>query len=357
PVVLQAPANQPFAAAQTQSVETEELRGLASQSCAEPANEQWLVGGSTAVGASTTVNLGNPAGKPATVQLTVFDEEGQVDSAQTSGVLVPAGSERIVSLNGYAPGRDRLAVRVVSTGAAVTASLGIGQVDGLQSFAVDAVTRQLTAETTLVVPGVAHPGDADDAGPTDVGHLDEFPMVVRALSAEARNGTAVVTALHGDGTRTELGEIELSGAAVGELSVESWPEQANAVVIEADVPIVGGVLGTTAGTLRDTAWFTPAPELPVDTEVAVPVVSRGQLVLANTGEQEAEVRVTGSGTAEQTYRVPAGAAIVVQAAADSRIFSDAPVHAGVRIASGGDLAGYPVLAENERTAALTVYPR
>ena len=364
PEVLRVAAGSGFAAAQTQAVQTETLRGLTAQSCAEPVNEQWLVGGTTMVGSSTTVNLGNPSEKPATVQLTVFDENGRVDSAQTSGVLVPAGSERVVSMNGYAPSRERIAVRVVSTGAAVTASLGVAQVTGLQSFSVDTVTRQLAADTTLVVPGVTNLGDgAHSHGET--GDADEFQVVVRALSTTGRSGTATVRAVLGDGTSTDLGTLDLAGAKVGELTVKQWPEKANAVVIDADVPIVGGVLGQAAGTgQHDTAWFTPAPRLPADTEIAAAVVDRGQLVLTNPGTEDATVRLgasaafaEGSATPPQEYRVPAGAAIAVSTPGDSVILSSAPIYAGVRIALGGDIAGYPVLAEQERVTAITVYPR
>ena len=356
PTVLRAPVGEPFAAAQTQAVSTPELRGLAAQACVEPANEQWLVGGTTAVGAATTLNLGNPSEKAATVELTVFDEDGQVDSAMTSGVLVPAGSERIVSLNGYAPGRERLAVRVVSTGAAVSASLGFGQVDGLQSYAVDAITRQLAPETRLVVPGVMNRLAADE-GPTDADHLEGSPVLVRALAADGGSGRATVSALFGGGAEAEvLGEIELSGSAVGELEVPQWPAGALAVVIDSEVPIVGGVMGAAAGNrMHDTAWFAPAPELPVDEPVAAPVVG-GQLVLVNDGDTEAAVRV-GAGEAERSYRVPAGGALAVQTGRDSLIVSDAPLHAGVSIASGGDIAGYPVQADLETSVALTVHPR
>src|SRR5690606_38739498 len=98
PAVLTVPATESFAAAQTQAVVTETLRGLTAAACTEPTNEQWLIGGATMLGVSTTLSLGNPFDVPATVQLTVYDENGPVDSAQTSGVLVPPGSERTISL-------------------------------------------------------------------------------------------------------------------------------------------------------------------------------------------------------------------------------------------------------------------
>lgn len=357
PEVVRAPAGEPFAAAQTQRVRTSNLEGLTALSCAQPVNQQWLVGGTTTVGATATINLGNPGEKPATVELTVFDEDGQVDAAQTSGVLVPAGSERIVSLNGYAPDRERLAVRVTSTGATVTASMEVGQVDGLQSFSVDTVTRQLEPAQRLVVPGVASLAE-DEHGPGDVGHAHGSPIAVRALSANGAPGTVTARAMMGDGTSLELGTFELSGTAVGELTVNEWPEKANAVVLDADVPIVGGVMGAALGErIADGAWFSPAPELPADAEVAAAVAPGGRLILANPGDSEARVTVSGSGEATQRYRVPAGAAVAVQAGADSRILSDAPIHAGVSMVAGGALAGYPVLAEIDRSGSLTVFPR
>ncbi|MBN9613032.1 MAG: hypothetical protein J0H64_06155, partial [Actinobacteria bacterium] len=173
-----------------------------------------------------------------------------------------------------------------------------------------------------------------------------------------RSGTATVRAVLGDGTSKDLGTLDLAGAKVGELTVKQWPEKANAVVIDSEVPIVGGVLGQAAGAgQHDTAWFAPAPLLPADTEIAAAVVDRGQLVLMNPGAEDASVRVSGSGTSPQEFRVPAGAAIAVSAPGDSSITSSAPIHAGVRIAYGGDIAGYPVLAEQERVTAITVYPR
>ncbi|MBO1900618.1 hypothetical protein J4H92_01480 [Leucobacter weissii] len=357
PQVFRAAADETFAAAQRQDVSSDNLRGLTALACAEPLNEQWLVGGATSVGVSTTLNLGNPYDVPATVELTVYDEEGELDAAQTSGVLVPARGERVVSLNGYAPGRERLAVRVVSTGAAVTASLGVGQVDGLSSFAVDTVTRQAEAQNTLVVPGIVNLSEHEH-GPGDAGELDAFPVVVRALSASGEAKTARVRALLGTGGSEDLGTLEFDGAAVAELIVRHWPEEAHAIVIEADAPIVGGVLASAdAGGEHDYAWYAPAPELPEETEHAVAVVDGGSLVIANPGSSEAEVRVSGAKTDPSDYVVPAGGAMVVRAPADARLSSTVPVFATVRVASRSDLAAYPVLAAAERTTALTVYPR
>ena len=351
-------AGQPLAAAELQKVATPNLQGLVATACAAPAHEQWLVGGSTGLGVSTTLVLGNPFEVPATVVVTVFDQDGQLDQQKIAGVLVPAGSQRIVSINGYAPARDRFAVRVSSTGAAVTASLGVSHTVDIRSYAVDTVSRQLAPSTTQVFPGVQNVL-AHDHGPTaEVQEVDEFPMVVRVLAPGGERGSAQIQAMMPDGTQETLGTVEFANLGVVDFAVPHWPEEAQGVVVTASAPIVAGIFGTAdQAPEHDYAWFAPAPLLPADTNTAVALVPGGQLVLANPSSAEAEV------TFDTGVRVtvPAGAAVVAPAEAvpngSAELRSSAPITAGVRVVSGARIAGYPVLPAAEAATALTVYPR
>lgn len=393
PQVLKAAPGEPFAAAQVQQVSTEDLRGLAASTCAEPTNEQWLIGGDSTLGVSTTVSLANPTAVPATVQLTIYDEHGPVDAGAVSGVLVPAGSERTVSLSGYAPGRDRLAVRVTSTGAPVTALLLVSQTKAISSYQVDTLTRQVTPSISLVVPGVTNIS-SHTAGPNDVGTDEGFPVLVRLLAPAGETGTATVSAMLADGTTRALGAVDFSGASVAQLITSEWPEQANAVRIDATAPVIGVVMGSAeSGTEHDYAWFTPAPSIAADEPVAAAVVSGGQLVIANPGSVTATVRLAPAGAniaggsnsgegaganaggsapntgaanagaapaapvAGTEVKIPAGGAVVVPAPQAAVLTSDQPVHAGVRLGSGGNLAGYPVLTALFRVDSLRVYTR
>lgn len=357
PTVVTAPSDEALGAAQIQAVETETLRGAAASACGEPLNEQWLVGGGSSLGVSTTITLGNPGTVAATAELTVYDEDGQVDAVQTAGILVPPGTAQTVSLNGYAPDRDRFAVRVVSTGAPVTATLGIGQVSGLDPFAVSSATRQPEPAERLVVPGIANVSDRE-MGPSDAGEGDAFPVIVHALAPGGETGSARVWAVDKNGKRTDLGDVPLAGGAVGELRIATWPKGAEAAVIESDAPIVAGLLGTAIdGRQRDAEWFAPAPRIAADTPVGAPVVAGGRLVIANLGEEEARVTITGAGGKAKTIKVAAGAATSTAAPASAVIESSGPVYAGVRYVSGGDIAGYPILAPDPRDGELTVYTR
>lgn len=346
-----------IAAAQTQKLSSPTLSGLTASGCVEPVNEQWLVGGGSTLGLSTTLSLGNASEVPATVQITVFDEAGEIDAVQTSGVIVAPGAEQIVSLNGYAPNRERLAVRVTSTGAPVAASLGIARVDGIVPVGASTVTRQLRAEQLLVIPGVSNEDSHDhETVPTDTGPADRFPVLVNALTPGDVAGKARVFATDPDGTRTELGEIDLEPHTVGNLAVESWPHEATAIIIESEVPVFAGAEGASnSGETHDFQWFAPAPELVKDATTAAPVVADGALVIVNSGDVPAEVSVTGGKTQEVT--VAPGAAVTVAGTGKRAITSSEPVHAGVQLRGSGRIAGYPISPRAEHTGELTVYTR
>lgn len=360
PAVYTAPSSEPLAAAQSQQVSTESLRGAVASACAEPVNEQWLIGGASTLGISTTLSLGNAGDVPATAQLTVFDENGVVAATESlSGVLVAPGSEQTVSLNGIAPDRERLAVRVESTGAPVTASLGVAQVAGIDPFAVSTVNRQAEPSEQLVIPGIANVSDRRE-GPSDAGEGDEVPVTVRALAPGEAGGTARVRSLDAHGESVDLGTIELEPGSVSEVQVPTWPLGATTVVINADVPVVASVQGSAReGDERDSEWFTPASALPADAASAAAVVRGGRLVVANAGTESAVVEVasvSGEGRTRSETIEP-GATAMISAPADAVITTTAPVYAGVRYLNGGDLAGYPVLEPDPRDGELTVYPQ
>src|SRR5690606_6102404 len=139
----------------------------------------------------------------------------------------------------------RLAVRVTSTGAPVTAVLGVAAVDGLNPVGAASVTRQLRAETHVVIPGIANFDDHQhDEAPGHGDEVDRFPVLVHALATSDRDAAAQVVAIDDAGARTELGTLELRAGAVASLLVPSWPERANAVVIESEVPVYAAAYGT-----------------------------------------------------------------------------------------------------------------
>lgn len=346
-------------AAQYTAVKTATIAGAAASTCVSPANSQWLIGGSSTLGVSTTVTIGNPSDVIATVHLAVFDENGRIDASESAGVIVPAGGQQTVSLNGFAPDRERLAVQVTSTGAPVTASLGVAHIVNLTPFAISSGTRQLRPAMTSVIPAVMH---RDVSGrenrASDAGDGDEVPVTVRVIAADGAEGVARVRAVDAAGSITELGTINLAADTVGDLVVAKWPKQANAVIVEADVPVYSAaraaarMLGS-----QDYEWFSAAPVINADSEVAVPVVKGGQLVVTNPGTTTAEVSVRATGGATANVKVPAGAAVPIALSGASVLSTNAPVYAAVRVVGDNRMAGYPIVPEIDRDGELTVYLR
>ena len=357
PEVLSFGGDDPLAAAQLQNVSTETLRGSVASACAEPLNEQWLIGGSTDLGVTTTLNVGNPGRVPATVQVTAFDEAGQVDAVQTAGVIVAPGAQVTISLNGYAPDRARLAVRVSSTGAPVTAALSVGHRVGLTSFGVSSVDRQAAPDTRLVIVGVANSA-GDKQGPSDAGEGDPYPVTVRAFAPGGESTTASVRALDGKGHATDLGVIEIAPDAVGELKVSTWPRGSAAIEVRSDVPVIASALGSAErGADHDYEWFTPSPAITAGETVAVPVVGQGVVYVAHPGEGAVEVTVTDAKGKARSTELSPGSVRSVAVPANSTLTATGEVFAGVRYLEGADIAGYPVLPATQRDGTLTVYTR
>ncbi|WP_244301265.1 hypothetical protein [Leucobacter insecticola] len=86
------------------------------------------------------------------------------------------------------------------------------------------------------------------------------------------------------------------------------------------------------------------------------MVAGGSLVIANIGDTEAKVELAGDKGKPRTVTVPAGAAVVADGGS-AVLTSSAPVSAGVRYVSGGDIASYPVQTGDAREGELIVYTR
>lgn len=276
-----------------------DLRGLVAGTCRAPAVETWLVGGATAVGTSARLVLQNPGATPAVVRLELWGPAGAVEPAGTPEYLVPAGSERVVLLEGVAAGQDRLVVRLTSSGGLVTAYLQDSALRGLMPAGVDLVVGGTAPATTQVVTAVSV---ASGAG----GGTADVPLV-RLLAPDA-SGTAAVTVLGPDGTVPLPGteSVALDGGAVIDVPLDGLPAGEYTLVVTADVPVVAGVMltsGTGAGAAEpttdaplDRAWL---PGVAPGTEGALALAGDAawRLVLAAPGAEataEATVDVLGA---------------------------------------------------------------
>ena len=98
-----------------------DLAGLTAATCQAPANDLWLLGARTNVGATAVLQLTNPSQTPADVDLELYGAAGPVEGPGSRGIAVGPGETKSVVLAGLAANQDSLAVRVRSSGGPVAA--------------------------------------------------------------------------------------------------------------------------------------------------------------------------------------------------------------------------------------------
>lgn len=290
----------PRAAAASASITAAgDLRGLAAASCQVPAADQWLVGGSTALGSSATLVVTNPGATPAEVTIEVFGPSGAVDLAASAGLLVAAGAERALLLEGVAAEQARIAVHVSAAGGLISARVQDSRLDGFTPAGVDLVSAGAAPATRQVVAGLVV-GDSELDAPD--------AAVLRLLAPGGADTTARLSLLGPAGIVTLPGAdtVELAGGEVTDLSLGGLPAGAYTAVIDAGEPVVAAAMITRPGLpgelddgpTLERAW-SAATTPGTDGAIARPAQVTGTVVLTGVG---AEADGSGTGSADGVLR-------------------------------------------------------
>ncbi|MBN9606129.1 MAG: hypothetical protein J0G30_05915 [Actinomycetales bacterium] len=318
PTVLTLPAGSsvPPAGVQTQIVLDPGLTGLAMTACSEPSSTNWLVGGSTTTGRTTLLLLANPGDVDAQVSLDIWGESGAVAAAGARGIVVAAGTQRVLSLAGFAPDLTAPVVRVTSRGGSVAAALQTSVVRGITDGGVDVVGPSAAPGLDLVVPGVRILGSGAVANALAREGWDDAAAIVRLAVPGADPAKVRVTLVPDDpSVGSSFFELDVDAGATAEAPLDSGvetesgaaiPDGSYTVLIESDQPVVGGVRATAAleppagaedefggpaAPASDLAWFPAAVPLGGDVETPTGTASGTLLALANPGEQPVTVTV------------------------------------------------------------------
>lgn len=342
-----------LAAAGSASVDDSDLSGFAASDCAPALMESWLVGGSAATGAADLVVLANPSANAATVDLTVYGAEGGVQPATGTDLVVPAHTQRIVSLASLALGEASPVIRVNADDAPVQASLQTSLTRTLVPGGVDQVGTTAAPDTTQIVPSFTVAAEPGESGATETG------TVVRVLApSDDTDVTITAQPLDGGAPVTEVvtvqagipAEVDLAGMETGDYRLE----------VSAGDPVVTSVWTTTgfdAGS--DFAWATAPARLGVASLVAVAAGPSPVLALSNEGEDDAVVTID-SAAGSQEVTIGAGATERVSVSAGT-VLRLAPgtdtVRALVSYRGTGALASYAVIPADAAAEPVTVYPQ
>jgi hypothetical protein len=375
-----------LAAAQSQVVDAEGFTGLAATGCAEPNASIWLVGGATTVGRTTLLTIGNPSEVDATVAITIFSEEGVVRAPGMAGIHVAAGSQRVLSLAGYAPDLASPIVHVESRGGRVAAWLQQTVTRVLDPGGVDLIGESTEPALSQVVPGVRildAIGVSRTLGRQD--YADLVPVVRLGVPGDD-DATVTVNVIPDDPSLTGTSfEIEVAGGTVADIPLDAGAHTESSEVgladgmytvrVEADRPVLAAVRVSTAeepsvpvaqaspfvppaAPETDFAWLPSAPELTAGTMVAVPPGSNPRFTVVNPESSEIEVLLVAQGGADVSIVVPANGTATVDVEPGTSYLIDGPegLRASVTFAAVGRLAGFSVVSPLPGSRPIVIRP-
>ncbi|ACQ79468.1 conserved hypothetical protein [Beutenbergia cavernae DSM 12333] len=277
-----------------------DLRGLVAAPCLPASSTVWLVGGSTALGASTRLVLANPGTTPATVTVTAWGATGPLAMERASGLLVAPGEETAILLEAVATGEERIAVRVDAAGGRVSATLQESQLRGLVAGGTDLVSAAADPATSLLVPGIT-------LAETEVD--DPEPSVLRVLNPGDERARVTLRLLGADGENVVPGAQDqvLEPGTVTDVSLAGLPAGWYTAELTSDVPVTAGASLVRVGEpgeddpdqpVVERAWVAavdPVTSGAVVADTGGDVVEAARLVVGNPGAEAVTVSVTGYG--------------------------------------------------------------
>jgi hypothetical protein len=330
-----------LAGAQSQRVGLERLSGVAASACTEAAADAWLVGGSTDVGQTTVVTLTNPSTVDASVSLEVFGENGIVDAAGAAGIVVSAGSQRILSLAGIAPNVIVPVVHVTSIGAPVAARLQQSAVRSITPEGLEVIGSSASPAEAQVIPGFVVPSSR----PVDRADGYDFRVPgVRILVPGTFDGEVTVVARTSDGSTSEPRTVSASAGSVIDVPLDDLSPGEYDLLIASNEPVVAAAHSASTRDERDDfAWFASALPLDGTTTAAVASGREATISLVNTTDDARTVTVASAGD-DAEVEVPAGGSIRhdVSGGRVYEMSGTEGLHAAVTMLSDEGYASYPV---------------
>ncbi len=299
--------------AQVERIADGDIAGWAALTCTAPAAEQWLVGGSTALGSSARLVLTNPSTAPSEVTVTLYGPLGAIDN--TFVVPVAAGSQTDRLIESIAASQSSLVVHVAATGPGVAAALQDSRLDGFQPAGTSWVGPSAAGER-LVIPGVGL--DGHDA-----------TVTLRLMAPEGARVDAMLVSQRGVEPWSTGTGITLEPGVVSDLAV---PVSAlGALEITADAPVFAAARtvmtrladeGLEGDVASDATWV-PAVAMSPDVQVAV-VPAEGARIAAyspyattvNVADVDGRIITTGSVGARTIQWIeldaPAGTVVTIE---------------------------------------------
>lgn len=355
---------------QLQLATTEAMSGLAGAACTEPANDMWLVGGSTEVGRTTLLMLANPTDVTATVTFEIFSEKGYIDAVSTEGIIVEPGQQRIVSLAGYAPDVISPVVRVMSNGGQVLANLQQTVTRTLMPSGVEWVAPASGLATQQIIPGVFVTGQ-EDHDRSEIGDvISDLEPGIRAVLPGEKDSTVTVTLLSSTGKKVEF-TANLKAKKVTQLPLAGIPDGSYTVIVTSQEPLVAGIrtvqdaveTGTpdpaSPITGGDFTWTNSSSYLTEQILIPVPAGPAPTVTFYNPAYKTAEITLSAKGQQDITLSVKAGEMVTtpLMSATKYSVTGVKGLVGGLTFTGPGIGSAITLNPANVLGSPITVYPR
>ncbi|PPF31142.1 hypothetical protein C5D07_08010 [Rathayibacter tritici] len=342
--------------ASVQVIATATLSGLSARACAEPSADSWLVAGSTDVGRTSVLILANPSAVAATVDLTLFGENGRIQATGATGIVVPAGAVRALPLAGLAPGVVQPVVHVTARGGEVAASMQSSAISGLTPEGVETTGPSAGPDTLAVIAGLEITSPPTQTA-SDDGSGGAGTPVLRILTPGDADSTVSVEVTNADpsgsGTSTQ---VVVPAGLVGEVPLTGLADGSYRVVLRADQPIVAAGRTTSTGPAgTDFAWFASGSSMTRPFGIANTGEGGARLHLINGSDSTASVVIAGASGSRTLELGPFGALATPLGTDSVVVTSTQPVQASVSIAGDGKIASYAVVPPGPLSSPITVY--
>lgn len=371
-----------LAGAQSQAVAVRDFVGFTTAACAEPSGSIWLVGGATTTGRTSILTITNPTDVAAQVSLQIFGEDGAVEAPGMSGIDVPPGTQRVLSLAGFAPGVLSPVVHVEARGGRVVAYLQQSIVRGLDATGMDLIGASPDPAADQIVPGVRIVDSVATNRALALEDWDDAAPIVRIFNpgTEATEVTVGVVPVGSDAEGTSF-PVEAEPGVVTEVALDAGIEVDTGVALadgvytvtmSADRPFLGAVRTTAAQDIgpietdapvaappTDFAWYAAAPQLTGDALAVVAPGPAAVLAAVNPGTSAVTVTLDAQGGGEDlSLDVPAGgsASIPVVAGTAYLLTGATGLHVAISYAADDAMGGYPVASARPVSGPIVVRP-
>lgn len=378
----------PLAAVQAQNADEPDQAGLAVASCEESSAVAWVVAGATDTGRTSLLLLANPSRVESSVDVSLFGVEGPIDAPGLTGLSVPANSQRVLSLAGFAPSASALTARVESRGGLIVPTLQQSTVRGLEPGGVELTGATQEPADIQVIPGVRVTTAAAAAERSQIAGSTDVATAVRVLVPGSEDADVTIGASSDTpGVPGVTVEAKARAGAVVDIPVDGLGDGTYTVTVQASAPIVASVRAATvaapdpnavaadqedfsfevlgdaadvtaiAGQRIDFAWFVAAPVLGDVASFAVASEPSPRLTVTSVAGTPADLVLTDEqgGRSELALAAGSTASVDLRAGGVYRLEGAAGVSASVSYAADGRLAAAAVRPANPLAGVITVY--